>query len=123
MGAESDATLLALEVSDFTSLLKHYLEPTLLCIKYGRHFISNLNFLSAQNQLSDVIDFKLSLEELNLWVDDKGDEEHLLFLSHFKQEAGTEATLMEEAIGKMIRDDENHPANYMKNPCFLDSSD
>lgn len=46
-----------------------------------------------------------------------------MFLSHCKREAGTEATLLQEALEKIIDADASHPANEMARPVFLDTSD
>merc|ERR1711937_1037159 len=52
-----------------------------------------------------------------------GSDGHVMFLSHFKQEAGTEAAMLEEALHHAIERDEFHPGNLMKRPVFLDSND
>merc|ERR1712046_294554 len=38
-------------------------------------------------------------------------------------EAGSEATMLEEAFTLMVQADECHAANHMRRPAFLDSSD
>merc|ERR1719183_2933755 len=62
------------------------------------------------------------MSDLDGEVED-GIDDHLMFLSHFKQEAGTEATMLEEAFQKMVSSDDYHCANHMRRPAFLDSSD
>mmetsp|Transcript_25232 Transcript_25232/g.58074 ORF Transcript_25232/g.58074 Transcript_25232/m.58074 type:complete len:1026 (-) Transcript_25232:70-3147(-) len=49
--------------------------------------------------------------------------EHLLFLSHYKAEAGTEAALIRTEIEHMIEEDRDSLGNYFDSPVFLDSED
>jgi hypothetical protein len=53
-----------------------------------------------------------------------GDENnHLVFISHYKMEAGTEAALMQEDMNKIISEDPGNPGHDLKAPVFLDSED
>lgn len=46
---------------------------------------------------------------------------HLIFLSHYKVEAGTEAALMRTELEHAIQGNSNHPGNHFDQPVFLDS--
>jgi hypothetical protein len=48
---------------------------------------------------------------------------HLVFISHYKREAGTEAALMSEELQKMINQDPGQAGHGLSNPVFLDSED
>eukprot|EP00427_Karlodinium_veneficum_P067068 CAMPEP_0169317752 /NCGR_PEP_ID=MMETSP1017-20121227/6888_1 /TAXON_ID=342587 /ORGANISM="Karlodinium micrum, Strain CCMP2283" /LENGTH=471 /DNA_ID=CAMNT_0009411917 /DNA_START=1 /DNA_END=1413 /DNA_ORIENTATION=- len=51
-------------------------------------------------------------------------EEHFIFLSHYKVEAGTEAALMRSELENLMSKDHNHPGNRrFTTPLFLDSED
>jgi len=50
-------------------------------------------------------------------------DQHLLFLTHFKVEAGTEAALMRTEIEAILRETEDHIAKDFNVPVFLDSED
>lgn len=52
-----------------------------------------------------------------------GDDQHLIFLSHYKVEAGTEAALMQEDLVRLIHSDTDTPGHDLKLPVFLDSED
>merc|ERR1711939_1203541 len=73
-------------------------------------------------KLSDLMIFELDFTRI-ADVPEIFEDQHLLFLSHFKQEAGTEATLLEESLSKLVGEDDMHPASHLTRPCFLDSSD
>jgi len=49
--------------------------------------------------------------------------EHLVFLSHYKVEAGTEASLIRKEIEQMISEDTSSLGHYFDSPVFLDSED
>jgi len=48
-------------------------------------------------------------------------DNHLAFISHFKKEAGTEATLMAQELEHIIRQSPSLPGHNLKSPCFVDS--
>jgi len=50
-------------------------------------------------------------------------EDHFLFLSHYKREAGTEASLMRSELERILQDDQHPAATKFNTPIFLDSED
>lgn len=50
-------------------------------------------------------------------------ENHLVFISHYKVEAGTEATLMQNDILQLLAEDSGLPGQDLASPVFLDSED
>jgi len=51
-------------------------------------------------------------------------DQHMMFISHYKVEAGTEASLMREDLNKLILDNPNIiGSNRMTSPFFIDSED
>lgn len=58
-------------------------------------------------------------------LDTMTDSDHFLFLSHYKLEAGTEASLMRTELHQLIREDMTwaHVGSALQTPVFLDSED
>jgi len=52
-----------------------------------------------------------------------GKDEHLLFLSHAKGEAGTECALIRAEMQQLLLESPEHPANKLAAPVFLDTED
>lgn len=48
---------------------------------------------------------------------------HYVFLSHYKLEAGTEASLMRAELDRLLEMDATRPAEGVQNPVFVDSED
>merc|ERR1719330_388185 len=48
---------------------------------------------------------------------------HYIFLSHYKLEAGTEASLIRAELERLLEMDETRPADGVQNPVFVDSED
>jgi len=49
------------------------------------------------------------------------EKHHLIFLSHYKSEAGSAAALMQEMLVRILEEDPTGPARNMEVPVFLDS--
>jgi len=56
-------------------------------------------------------------------LDGKSQSQYLMFLSHYKVEAGTEAALIRSEIQQLIVDDPSSVGNRFDAPVFLDSDD
>jgi len=52
-----------------------------------------------------------------------GEANHLIFLSHYKAEAGTEAALMQKDLEHLIHEDAGSPGQGLSSPVFIDSED
>jgi len=48
---------------------------------------------------------------------------HYIFLSHYKLEAGTEASLIRAELERLLEHDEARPAESVQHPVFVDSED
>jgi len=74
---------------------------------------------------ASVKDFKRKLERTNTLILSTagGASHHLVFISHFKVEAGTEAALMSKDLEKMIQEDPANPGHQFKSAIFLDTED
>eukprot|EP00928_Gymnodinium_smaydae_P020932 TRINITY_DN18103_c0_g1_i1.p1 TRINITY_DN18103_c0_g1~~TRINITY_DN18103_c0_g1_i1.p1 ORF type:complete len:900 (+),score=97.02 TRINITY_DN18103_c0_g1_i1:83-2782(+) len=86
---------------------------------YARKFVYALN--SKNKVYTDLTKFEFDLDDLESWNLEHLHHDHLIFLSHFKEEAGTEATLIQEALLKQIKEDRGSLCNTFANPVFLDS--
>eukprot|EP00811_Abedinium_folium_P037335 NODE_995_length_2660_cov_6.249507.p1 GENE.NODE_995_length_2660_cov_6.249507~~NODE_995_length_2660_cov_6.249507.p1 ORF type:complete len:530 (-),score=128.18 NODE_995_length_2660_cov_6.249507:530-2119(-) len=118
----SDCRLLTLEPDTAAHVMSSFETNIGACaLAYARRFIRHLNDKGAK--ITDVPDFAMNITE------DDFDcssgcmfEDHLVFLSHFKQEAGTEATLMKEALERMIKQGPAfEEARNLEVAIFLDS--
>jgi len=49
--------------------------------------------------------------------------QHLVFISHYKAEAGTEASLMQTGLEVLIQNDPNNPGHDLARPVFIDTED
>eukprot|EP00811_Abedinium_folium_P034689 NODE_7550_length_1569_cov_3.175451.p1 GENE.NODE_7550_length_1569_cov_3.175451~~NODE_7550_length_1569_cov_3.175451.p1 ORF type:complete len:442 (+),score=104.51 NODE_7550_length_1569_cov_3.175451:48-1373(+) len=92
-----------------------------LGLAHARHFIMQLN---SQGNPTDVPQFPMNISEVDFeFLQACNSEDHLAFLSHFKQEAGTEATLMKEALERMIKERATLGETFDNESIFLDSDD
>jgi len=119
MQALTNSTTLDLPAETFIEVIETYADIFDVAAKYAKHYLLNLN---NEAEPSDVYESPVDMDNLDAAVLD-GSPDHLMFLSHFKCEAGSEATMLEEAFQKMIQADECNAANHMRRPIFLDTSD
>jgi hypothetical protein len=119
---DTDCTMLALEAAELENVVSRIRGSQIgvRAASYGLAFVAHLNKLSETDSLSDVVDFHMTFSDSNSQVEKDG---HLLFLSHCKKDAGTEATLMHEGIVQMIEEEPAHPGNSFSSPAFIDSED
>jgi len=147
--SSAGGALLVLEAAKFAKMLsQHHASACAYASRYGRKFVEQLNEF-PEGSWSDVVDnIHISKddifaeEEQAARTDDIADEEqatferrvttgrtvsnanqHYIFISHHKAGGGTEATLMQEALERIIGQDEESPGHHMDAPVFLDSED
>ncbi|CAK0870053.1 unnamed protein product [Prorocentrum cordatum] len=146
--AAAGGGLLVLEAAKFITMLSlHHASACAYASRYGRKFVQQLNEM-AESCWSDVVDSIhidkediLAEEERATRIDDLADEaaterrlnkcrtmstvthQHYIFISHHKAGGGTEATLMQEALERIIDNDPENPGYHMIAPVFLDSED
>jgi len=146
--AAAGGGLLVLEAAKFITMLSlHHASACAYASRYGRKFVQQLNEM-AESCWSDVVDSIhidkediLAEEERATRIDDLADEaaterrlnkcrtmstvthQHYIFISHHKAGGGTEATLMQEALERIIDSDLDNPGHHMIAPVFLDSED
>jgi len=120
--ATRNSRVIELDVEAFSAIIPGYKDLYTYAVRYARKYVWYLN----QNSTS-VVDvakhnFKLLSKpsEFELKMEANADN-HYIFLSHYKVEAGTEAALMQEAFKGMIEKDPYHHANHFHVPVFLDS--
>jgi hypothetical protein len=122
----------------------HLLEPMR---QYGIIAIDDINE-NAVNRMLANSDMHLSEQELDVLSDrqvqafkelvksnlqqllehhtpspSKGHSEHLCFISHYKLEAGTEASLMQDGLHNFIKEDERSSGHTFERPVFIDTED
>mmetsp|Transcript_33394 Transcript_33394/g.71554 ORF Transcript_33394/g.71554 Transcript_33394/m.71554 type:complete len:1076 (+) Transcript_33394:39-3266(+) len=112
---------MALQPEQFGQTMRSYSDLFWLAANYSKKFVWLLN--DRPETASDLmkVNFRFICPESERTVERSRKEEHHIFLSHYKVEAGTEATLMQEAMINMIEKDPYHPANDFAVPVFLDS--
>jgi len=120
--AYTDCTLLKVECEKFCATISLSEANLFRLTNYAKHYVAALNNTSKMKSLSDLVDLDIDFDTIDQ-VPEGNSDEHLLFISHFKREAGTEAALIEDALERMIHGDQDHPAHDMLSPAFLDSMD
>jgi len=108
-----DSVVLELHEEIFSRLVCKNQGAFMHSVRYAKRFLQKL---SRTEHLSDILPD--GLDELEMACDVK---EHFIFLSHFKLEAGTEATLLAESLTSMIREDPGHSYCDVATPIFIDS--
>ena len=121
--AATDSTLLSINDAKFALTISKRVADMAQIARYARHFVTCLNVASKTNHaLPDMLDFGITFQMVEeLRETETTNDEHFVFLSHFKEEAGTEAALIQSALETKIHEDPEHPANDMVYPAFLDS--
>jgi len=117
--AIEDSSLLLMDSTVFARVITDYELASMLAVKYGRKYIWHLNNTTAA--WSDLIKFDIAFDTLDDVL--PREDEHLIFLSHYKEEAGTEATLMHEALERMVCQDVTSLACDFLAPVFIDTKD
>lgn len=117
-----DSMMLKIEAEEFRRVVSRLRETTALAVYHAKMFMANMK------QPGTVINDLLSSEEISIVEEDeeRSAKWHFTFLSHYKVEAGTEATLMHEALERLVREDHDHIVvdhHWYHNPIFLDSAD
>jgi len=117
---DSEALLISLDANLFAKLITASSRATVLAVKYAKHFVWHMN---RTRYTSDLMEFPLTLEEIARDLFIGGPEDHFAFISHYKVEAGTEATLMLNELQVMIRKDPQNHACDFRSPIFVDTED
>lgn len=118
--AAEETTSLSLDATKFSEVVLQHTSTCMHMVKYAKHFVWNLNHSeSIVNDLTEFPDLNISNLDEELGISD----EHFMFISHYKVEAGTEATLMRESLEPILQEDLRHPANDFRAPIFIDSED
>jgi len=116
--AVQDSSLLLMDAAHFARVIEDDDLSCIRAVEYGRKFVWKLNH--EIEEWSDVTEFDINF---NTSMTSARDDEHLMFLSHFKEEAGTEATLMCDALESLILQDSANPAGELMSPVFIDTKD
>lgn len=121
--AAEDSSILAMEAEAFASVIVQYPDAQQHAYKYCKFFLSRLNKVcrDACVVCSDIMHLYRGMEVDDLNRQEQGSEEHLVFLSHYKVEAGTEAALMCEGLDRMLDTTQPQMATSFTTPVFLDS--
>lgn len=117
--SQAHSTLLALDVEKLKTITFSFQEAYGMATNYARKFVRYLN--DSDVIRTDVTEFDIGMDDLDLWGEEMKSDDHFIFLSHFKEESGTEAVLLQEALTDNIRSNKHHPARDFKSPVFLDS--
>eukprot|EP00448_Togula_jolla_P027826 CAMPEP_0170652904 /NCGR_PEP_ID=MMETSP0224-20130122/47136_1 /TAXON_ID=285029 /ORGANISM="Togula jolla, Strain CCCM 725" /LENGTH=424 /DNA_ID=CAMNT_0010984767 /DNA_START=342 /DNA_END=1616 /DNA_ORIENTATION=+ len=110
--AETDGVTLDLNAETFGQLVVNHERVWAFAVKYAKRFLLVSDRLPA---------FELGAEAFAAqWCDH---ERHLVFISHFKMESGTEAALVQQEMSNLIHDDPTNPGCDLSAAVFLDSED
>jgi hypothetical protein len=119
--SEGDCTMLVLDNGDFASVVSEYEFTRIFALKYACCFVSWLNDRAREHLQSDVMDTPKHL--INEYTQKIAENSPFIFISHFKEEAGSDAALIEEGMRRIIKETPAHPAFNLARPIFLDSND
>jgi hypothetical protein len=111
--------LLMFDVAKFAQVVLHYRIARVHASRYAHHFVWRLNRCHG----SDITGFDFDLNELDKPAYRGTPEDHFAFISHYKVESGTEATLMRDTMSSMAKSDITHEANEYMSGFFVDSED
>lgn len=112
------SVLLSFDPSSFADVIVQYETLVSYLVKYAKLFIRNM----FESVCSDTTQFdNMSFAELDEAAEGEDSDHHFFFISHYKVEAGTEATLMRESFEKLFDAEPMHPANEFQNRVFVDS--
>lgn len=75
------------------------------------------------NNKSQVFRKKHAAGATKILANTGANDNYLVFISHYKVEAGTEATLMQNDILQLIAEDPSFPGHDLSSPVFLDTED
>ena len=116
-----ESTAIALAQDSFARVVLGHKGPLCHAVKYARHVCWRMNKYEHIDDLTQFPDLDTIALESELIQG--SDYDHILFLSHYKVKAGTEATLLHDAFQEMLRADPLHPANLLRSAIFVDSED
>mmetsp|Transcript_58727 Transcript_58727/g.102269 ORF Transcript_58727/g.102269 Transcript_58727/m.102269 type:complete len:1021 (-) Transcript_58727:205-3267(-) len=120
--ASEESLLLALDAHLFSNVILQHHEACVHAVKYAKRYVWHLN--QFPGTISDIINMpNLHWRTLDTELFKGGDEDHYVFISHYKVEAGTEATLLRDQFEVALQDDPHHPAHQFLSPFFIDSED
>lgn len=116
-----ETALLKMDTEKFAQVILQHQAPCMHAVRYAKHFVWRLNQSPKPSDLTKFTD--LSLDALDSDPLYGTQEDHFMFISHYKVESGTEATLMRDLLGSILHEDRTHPANFLLSPIFIDSED
>jgi hypothetical protein len=111
--------LLVFDADKFAHVVLQYRVGRLHASKYSHHFVWRMNRCVS----CDLTGFDFEMAELDTPAYTGTPESHFAFISHYKVESGTEATLMRDLMLSLIKADVTHEANEYMSAVFVDSED
>merc|ERR1719253_2363775 len=102
----ADSIVVGLESEHLSKAIKEYRIACTQAVKHAKHFCWRLN----QVNVSDTTSFNLTADIIDVDLCVGGPEDHFLFISHYKVEAGSEATLIRDDLEKLIYRDPSNVA-------------
>merc|ERR1719265_1625239 len=114
-----DSVLLELSSDRFCAVISES-ESLWHAVKYAKHFVSQLHQVDPE-ELTDMVRFSVTLLDLTNASEHRQHGDHFAFISHYKKEAGTEASMMQAELQQVMQLDVSNPANDLVCPVFLDS--
>jgi len=115
--ADAESMCLALSARAFGQVILQHSSVCVLAAKYARLCAWHL----STHDCSDATRFRYSLAELDKLIAEanleNNSDNHIIFISHYKQEAGTEAALMRHALKEAFGEVD------LETPVFVDSED
>eukprot|EP00927_Polykrikos_kofoidii_P031317 TRINITY_DN26959_c0_g1_i1.p1 TRINITY_DN26959_c0_g1~~TRINITY_DN26959_c0_g1_i1.p1 ORF type:complete len:1068 (+),score=141.86 TRINITY_DN26959_c0_g1_i1:230-3205(+) len=116
-----ESKVVAVDSQNFAAVIRQHRQAFVHAVKYAKHAVSMLN--KNDMFVSDIFELSLSIAEIDEAINHSHPHDHYCFISHYKQEAGTEATLIKEEMTSLIQSDATNPAADLATPVFCDSED
>lgn len=118
--ALGESVVLNLNEKKLGKVVVDNVEASKYAVRYAKHFVWRLNLAPCD----DLVHFKdLLPETLSEDLFEGAAEDHFVFISHYKVEAGTEATLIRDSLEPILKEDQGHRACHLQFPIFIDSED
>mmetsp|Transcript_57499 Transcript_57499/g.108185 ORF Transcript_57499/g.108185 Transcript_57499/m.108185 type:complete len:646 (+) Transcript_57499:3-1940(+) len=121
LDACEESVVLRLDPTKFSEIAVQHNDAYLHAVRYAKHFVWRLN---RTPEVDDLTKFQeLTVEVINEDLFEGTAEDHFVFISHYKVESGTEATLLHNIMELALRGDQSHRAHNFSAPIFIDSED
>eukprot|EP00427_Karlodinium_veneficum_P053617 CAMPEP_0169403048 /NCGR_PEP_ID=MMETSP1017-20121227/55513_1 /TAXON_ID=342587 /ORGANISM="Karlodinium micrum, Strain CCMP2283" /LENGTH=373 /DNA_ID=CAMNT_0009509167 /DNA_START=51 /DNA_END=1172 /DNA_ORIENTATION=+ len=116
---ENSGLLLIFDAEKFAHIVRQYRAGRIHAVRFSHRYVWKLNRCTP----CDITGFDFTLNDLDTPAYSGTPEDHYAFISHYKVESGTEATLMRDLMLSTVRSDPEHEFHEYMSAVFVDSED